>query len=279
MPSKDANVDPRVVEDFGQEWHAFDQSALAEADLEAAFRQYFAIFPFDRLPADASGFDMGCGSGRWAKFVAPRVGRLRCIEPSAAALDVARCNLRGHANVEFECASVDTTSLATASQDFGYSLGVLHHVPDTAAGISSCARLLKPGAPFLLYLYYDFENRPGWFRALWRLSDRLRRAISRQPFDRKRRLTTLIAYVVYLPLARLAWLAERLGLDVAAFPLADYRNKPLYFMKTDALDRFGTKLEQRFSRAEIAAMLADAGFRDVTFSTEPPFWVCVAYRR
>ena len=27
---------------------------------------------------------MGCGSGRWAKVVAPRVGLLNCIEPSSA---------------------------------------------------------------------------------------------------------------------------------------------------------------------------------------------------
>jgi Leucine-rich repeat (LRR) protein len=27
---------------------------------------------------------MGCGSGRWAKFVAPKVGLLNCIDPSIA---------------------------------------------------------------------------------------------------------------------------------------------------------------------------------------------------
>jgi methylase of polypeptide subunit release factors len=32
---------------------------------------------------------MGCGSGRWARFVAPHVGRLHCIDPSSA-LAVAR---------------------------------------------------------------------------------------------------------------------------------------------------------------------------------------------
>ena len=43
--------------------------------------------------------------------------------------------------------------------DFGYSLGVLHHIPDTCAGIKACARLLKRGGPFLVYLYYAFDNR------------------------------------------------------------------------------------------------------------------------
>ena len=34
------------------------------------------------------GFDMDCGSGRWAKLMAPRVGHLDCIDPSTA-LEVA----------------------------------------------------------------------------------------------------------------------------------------------------------------------------------------------
>ncbi len=49
----------------------------------------FRFFLRDNLPEDAEGFDVGCGSGRWAKLVAPRVGRLHCIDPSVA-LDSAK---------------------------------------------------------------------------------------------------------------------------------------------------------------------------------------------
>ena len=69
-----------------------------------------------------------------------------------------------YSNCEFHCASVDAIPLPDDSADFGYSLGVLHHVPDTQKGILECVRKLKPGAPFLLYLYYAFDNRPWWFR-------------------------------------------------------------------------------------------------------------------
>ena len=34
--------------------------------LESAFDSYFHFFPFNDLK-DAEGFDMGCGSGRWAQ--------------------------------------------------------------------------------------------------------------------------------------------------------------------------------------------------------------------
>ena len=69
-----SNLDPAVVEGFGQEWSRFDQSAVQAGELRALFEAYFAVFPWASLPANAVGFDLGCGSGRWAQFVAPRVG-------------------------------------------------------------------------------------------------------------------------------------------------------------------------------------------------------------
>jgi len=83
--------------------------------------------------------------------------------------------------VQFHQVSVAASGLLPNSQDFGYSLGVLHHVPDTAAAIHSCAALLKPGAPLLLYLYYAFDNRPRWFRWIWQLSNAVRLLIRRLP--------------------------------------------------------------------------------------------------
>ncbi|KAB2847972.1 MAG: SAM-dependent methyltransferase, partial [Hyphomicrobiaceae bacterium] len=70
------NIDHRTVAGFGREWSAFDQSSLSAAEAGAIFDQYFAHFLFDQLPPDAEGFDLGCGSGRWAARVAPKVGRL-----------------------------------------------------------------------------------------------------------------------------------------------------------------------------------------------------------
>src|SRR6266550_489303 len=126
------NIDQRVVDGFGDEWTRFDQADVAEPELRRAFDEYFAVFPWERVPPDAVGFDLGCGSGRWAKFVAPRVGRLHCIDASAAALQVAQRNLAGFANCVFDHASVDELPFPDDFAQFGYSLGVLHHVPDTA---------------------------------------------------------------------------------------------------------------------------------------------------
>ena len=49
-------------------------------------------------------------------------------------------------------------------------------------------------------------------------------------------------------------------------------------MRTDAYDRFCTKLEKRFTRDQIKRMLEAAGFRDARFSDREPFWCVVALK-
>jgi SAM-dependent methyltransferase len=269
------NLHFETVKSFGREWKRFNQSNLSPLELNELFWTYFHIFPWDNLPATAEGFDMGCGSGRWAKLVAARVGHLHCIDPSHEALAVAEKNLANVGNVDFLAGSVDAGLLADGSQDFGYSLGVLHHIPDPLAALAACTRMLKPGAPFLLYLYYRFDNRPLWFRTLWRASDLLRGGISRLPEGIKSMTTDLLAALVYWPLARLAGLVEKLGMNPAGLPLSFYRSTSFYTMRTDSRDRFGTPLEQRFTRSEITCMMEQAGLQAIRFSEKEPFWVAV----
>ncbi len=84
--------------------------------------------------------------------------------------------------------------------------------------------------------------------------------------------TRRIAVLVYLPLARLSGLLEQLGAGVANFPLSYYRGGSVYAMKTDALDRFGTLLEHRFTQPEIRTMFERAGFERIEFSPDKPYW-------
>jgi SAM-dependent methyltransferase len=274
-----ANIDLKTVEGFGDEWSAFDQEQLDDVEYAMLFGNYFAVFPFDRLPPDAEGFDLGCGTGRWALGVAPRVGSLHCFDPSTKALAVARRRLAHLPNVSLAEARADTMPLADGSQDFGYSLGVLHHIPDSAAAMAAAVRKLKPGAPFLAYIYYAFDNRPAWFRMVWQSTEAARWVIARLPFGLRKTVTTIIAATVYWPLSRLSLLLEKAGMDVRNIPLSDYRRRAFYSLRTDALDRFGTRLERRFTKDEIRSMMHDAGLVDVTFHDGVPHWVACGTKR
>lgn len=277
--SQSSNVDAATVAGFGDEWSRFDQSDLSFEASTRIFEDYFGIFPWHVLPNNAVGADIGCGSGRWARHVAPKVGTLYAVDASPDALAVATRNLAAHENAIPTLASVDAMPFDDASLDFAYSLGVLHHVPDTQAALVSLAQKLKPGAPFLVYLYYAFDNRGAAFKALWWISNLMRTGISRLPHGVRFVVSQIIAALVYWPLAKTARILDRIGFLPEAWPLAYYRDKPFYVMRTDALDRFGTQLEHRFTKAEIEMMLRTAGFENIAFSAGPPYWIAVGTRR
>ena len=269
------NVDPETVNSFGDEWERHRQDNLSEGELQEMWLSYFSIFPWDDLPKHAVGFDMGSGTGRWAQFVAPRVGFLHIIDAAAPALRVAEDNLSGIDNVQFHNSTTETVEIPVSSCDFGYSLGVLHHIPDTQAALADCVRLLKPGAPFLVYLYYRFDNRPKWFLALWRISDFMRKIIYRLPGKAKATVTDLIAFLVYWPLSRVSRILEKIGFSISSLPLSYYRHSSVATLRTDSRDRFGTPLEQRFTKMEIRKMMQKAGLVEIVFSDREPFWVAL----
>ncbi len=270
--------DDRVIEAFGDEWTRFTNESLSDSELAEMLSAYMAVFPWDGLPDKAVGFDAGCGSGRWAKFVAPRVGHLHCVDASDRALAVARRVLGGFDNVDFRREALVDLSIDDSSCDFGYSLGVLHHISDTEGALAACVAKLRPGAPFLAYLYYDLEEAGPAQRLLLSMVGCVRWVISRVPRRARAVITDALAFAVYLPLARLARVVERLGRDPSGLPLFQYRNRSFSVMRNDALDRFGTRLEKRFSRTQILELFHGAGLEGVVFSDDPPWWVVLGWR-
>ena len=62
-----AKLEEEVISDFGNEWKTYNQDGLSDKELAVLFNKYFDIFPFHLINKNSIGFDMGCGSGRWAK--------------------------------------------------------------------------------------------------------------------------------------------------------------------------------------------------------------------
>ena len=50
-------------------------------------------------------------------------------------------------------------------------------------------------------------------------------------------------------------------------------------MRTDSLDRFGTKSEKRFTKSEIENLLFISGFKDIKFTEKTPFWLAICRKK
>ena len=57
-----------------------------------------------------------------------------------------------------------------------------------------------------------------------------------------------------------------------------YHDKSFYTMRTDSLDRFGTKLEKRFSKKDIENLMKESNLENITFLNSEPYWVAVGYK-
>src|SRR5205085_366794 len=124
------------------------------------------------------------GTGRWSKFIAPKVKFIEAVDPSMAVLTATK-TLSPFANVRVTQASADNLPFADESFDFIFSLGVLHHIPDTALALKDAATRLKKNGHFLLYIYYALDSRGFLFRTLFRISDLVRKMISSLPHTLK----------------------------------------------------------------------------------------------
>jgi len=273
---KDENLDQGVIDSFGHEWAAFDygETDTSEA-LDAQFRAYCTSLDLNQFdPKKSIAGDFGAGSGRWAARLIPYFSLIYALEPSDGASKVLQNKFSDEAKIKVLQETVGANSIPLESLDLAISLGVLHHIPDTGLAIKDVSLRIKPGGMFLCYLYYNLENKPFFYKQIFNVVNAVRQVISLLPQRIKRFVCSSIAAIIYWPLAKFSKLMNKIGMNTSNIPLHHYANMPFVMLANDALDRFGTSLEQRFSKTEITEMLALAGFDISTlrFSELEPFW-------
>lgn len=273
----------RIIEDFGSEWEKFDYLEDEHSEfIINQFARYLNPVPTNSLsPETTIAADFGAGSGRWTKELLKRVKLVHAVEPSDGAFKTLSNAFKNNRKVVLHQSTIQELNLKTNYLDFAMSLGVLHHIEQTQFVLNKIFTHLKPGGTFLGYLYYNFENRPFIYQIIWKLSNLLRNGISRLPTKVKVPIAELIALGTYWPLARLSLVITKFGLSISNLPLHQYAQESLYVMRNDALDRFGTRLEKRFSKVEITEMLLIAGANpaSIHFSPDEPFWCFSATKR
>lgn len=201
------------------------------------------------------------------------------FEPSKAAT-LCKRRLESHDNAYVLQSTIqDIPKSFEKMFDLVYSLGVLHHTDSIRVSLEKLSTLVKPGGHILLYIYYSFDNRSALFKAIWIASNNVRLIVSGLPKDLKYIVADILAALVYLPLAKISALAEKLGFNVSSFPLSTYRKYSFKTMRTDSLDRFGTRIEHRISKQQLEYELSRNGFTNITFSDNVPYWTVCALKR
>jgi ubiquinone/menaquinone biosynthesis C-methylase UbiE len=265
------NIDEAVVKSFGDEWVKFHD--FSDETIYKISKEYFDIVDETIVNKQTYMLDIGCGTGRWTKHLASKAGFVEAIDPSEAIF--AADKLLGKTeNVRLTQASIETIPFDDETFDFAMSVGVLHHIPNTQQAMKDCVKKVKKNGYFYCYLYHNLETRGWWFKTLYWLSNQLRKIVCKLPAGLKRLVCDILAIVIYMPLVLWVRFLVLIGLRKIAvkMPLAAYNNKSFFVIRNDALDKFGTRLEQRFSKAQVIEMMENCGLTDVKVSPLSPFY-------
>lgn len=273
----DNNIDLEVVKSFGDEWSKFRH--FSAETLQQLYSEYFDIIDERIVNKNSRIIDIGCGTGRWSEYFLDKAGYIEAVDPSDAVFAADEL-LQKRDNLRITRASVKTLPWDDETFDMGMSIGVLHHIPDTEAALVDCVKKIKKGGYFYVYLYYRFDKRGSVFKTIFYMADFIRRIVSHLPSGLKKLSCEILAVAAYMPFVWTARLLYKLGMPktAASLPLSNYANKPFYIIRNDSLDRFGTKLEHRFTKEEIRTMMERAGLGEIVFSEKVPFWHAVGKR-
>jgi ubiquinone/menaquinone biosynthesis C-methylase UbiE len=273
------NIDLNTVDSFGEEWQAFH--GFDEAELMKLGDEYFDIVTPEMINGNTTVLEVGCGSGRFLKYLSSKAGFLVGVDPSKA-IFAADELLGKNDKVILARASANDLPFYNESFDFVCSIGVLHHIPDTFKALKDCVDKVKRGGYFYTYLYYNLDNRGYLFRSIYNLSNAVRLGICKLPAKAKRLVCDILAVGIYMPFVLTNRFLRAVGVPAKyrkKIPLFGYESRSFYVIRNDSLDRFGTPLEQRFTKQQIQEMMEKAGLTEIVFSDNIPFWHAVGKKK
>lgn len=238
--------------------------------------------------------DAGCGSGRYMDLVARSGAEVVGVDLSLA-VEVAHENLGHLPNCHFIQADIFQLPFPANVFDFFYSIGVLHHTPNTRQAFFQLVRTLKPGGEAALWVYprrrltETFEYFPERVNEVLALDVNFR--IPPRPAGLVRRMAPLIdgvmetsssierAFTTRLPSR---WLY---GLCHAAIPLYHLYRIPIFFplrlvtkiamdpdpewRVLDTFDWYSPRYQWKHTYTEVRAWFEEAGMEEVALLPRP----------
>jgi SAM-dependent methyltransferase len=241
---------------FGRQWHWFRTIQIDAITGGHASAQSFAGTT-GWTAADLEGhlvLDAGVGAGRYADC-ASRAGAQVYGVDLTVAVDAAYQNVGRRPNVHLAQADIFALPFRDGTFDRAYSIGVLHHTPDTAAAFARVAATVRPGGDLAVYVYHRY----GLY---YRGSDVLRVVTTRLPPTLMLGLTTVaipLHFVYAIP-----GIGAILRLAMPISPLRNWRARWL-----DTFDWYTPKYQWKHLYPEVFRWFRDNGFHDVQIFDDP----------
>jgi SAM-dependent methyltransferase len=236
---------------FGREWNWFAETQLDRpeegmTESREAFAQKTGFTP--EALAGKTVLDVGCGMGRFAEVAASHGAHVVGVDLSVA-VDAAQRNLGGLPNTAFLQADVFDLPFRPGSFDLIYSIGALHHTPDTRAAFDNLPKLLKPGGRIAIWVYSS-ERRLSYLS-----SDLLRRLTTRMDEERLLKLCRAAD-----PLGRL----YRTRFGRYLYPLLPASRHPdPEWRVLDTFDWYAPKYQWKHDWPEVEGWFGKAGLAEI----------------
>jgi len=241
---------------FGKQWNTY-RVQRPEED-----RAYFQSKTGFNL-AEFSGktvLDAGGGSGRYCR-IAGEAGAVVMAVDLSSAVETAASTVAHLPNVHVIQADIFRLPFGSRYFDLIYSIGVLHHTPDTKKALASLIPLLADFGQIAIWLY------PRWPLPVELYNQLLRAVTTRMSHDTLHRFVAFIEPIGLLKLKLLSanqWWQRGIGQILRAATIGVSYHPDREIRICDTFDWFSPPYQWHHTDAEVESWLREFGLTEIT---------------